>query len=387
MRKITCNRGGAAARAVGALGVIACLLAVAGCGHDVERNAHAEPGAAAPKVTVAEPIVSEVTEWSEHTGRAEAVDTVEIRARAAGHLQRVAFHEGDLVKKGDLLFVVDPRPAEAALTRARAELERSRIDLELGRRDTARAEHLFKTNVIAEREWDTQSTALLQLGARTHVAAAAVSTAELDLEYSFVRAPFAGRIGRILVTPGNLVGPSMASPLATLVSVDPLHVYVDVDETHALHLGRAGANGIARAGFADEVGYPHEATIDFLDNRVDPQSGTQKVRVVVRNEDGKLTPGLFARVRLPEGGARSAVLIEDRAVGTDQDRRYVLVVDKGGTAQYRAVKLGPLHEGLRIVREGVAPSDRVIVNGLQRVRPGAKVTADVVAMSKDGGVR
>jgi RND family efflux transporter MFP subunit len=361
------------------------MIATASCGHGVERDAHAGPGGAPPEVTVAEPLVLRVGEFSEHTGRAEAVDSVEIRARASGHLQRVQFHEGELVEKGDLLFVVDPRPYDAALTRAKAELERARVDQELAKRDTARADHLFKSNVISERDWDTQSSSLLQLAARTQVAAAALSSAQLDVDYAYIRAPISGRIGRILVTQGNLVGPTLPSPLTTLVSVDPLHVYVDVDEAHALHLGHVTPDApiVAKVGFADEAGHPHDATLDFVDNRVDPQTGTLKVRVVVKNPDGKLTPGLFARVRLPDGAARDSVLVADRAVATDQDRRYVLVVDRDGKVQYRAVKLGPLHEGLRVVREGLSASDRVVVRGLQRVRPGVQVKAEVIPMSKD----
>ena len=319
---------------------MAMLLATASCGHAVERDAHAGPGGGAPEVTVAAPVVLRVSEFSEHTGRAEAVDSVEIRARASGYLDRVQFREGEMVKKGDLLFVVDPRPYDAALTRAKAELERAQVDQQLGKRDTERAERLFKSNSISERDWDTQSSSLLQLAARTHVAASAVSSAQLDVEYAYIRAPIAGRIGRILVTQGNLVGPTLPSPLTTLVSVDPLHVYIDVDETHAMHLDRSsGPSTVAQVGFADEPGYPHEATLDFVDNRVDPQTGTLKVRLVVQNDDHKLSPGLFARVRLPDGAAKDSVLITDRAISTDQDRRYVLVVDRDSKVQYRNVKV------------------------------------------------
>jgi RND family efflux transporter MFP subunit len=371
--------------AMGAV-LLAALAATVSCGqHGVEGEAHAGPANALPEVTLANPVVMSVAEYSEHTGRAEAVESVEIRARASGHLQQVKFAEGELVTKGDLLFVVDPRPYEASLTRARAELERARIDQELGKRDTTRAKNLFESKSISERDWDTQSTTLLQLAARTQVASAAVSSAQLDVDYAYVRAPISGRIGRIQVTQGNLVGPTLPTPLTTLVSVDPLHVYVDVDEAHALHLGRKNPDApvVAKVGFADEPGHPHDATLDFVDNRVDPQTGTIKMRVVVKNPGGKLTPGLFARVRLPDGVAHDSVLVADRAVGTDQDRRYVLVVGSDDKVQYRAVKLGPLHEGLRVVREGLTTGDRVVVRGLQRVRPGVQVKAQVVAMSKD----
>lgn len=369
------------------VGIVALGALAAACDGHLERDVHAGPApsaAAAPKVTVAQPLVAPVGEWSDHTGRAEAVDSVEIRPRASGHLQRVAFKEGELVKAGDLLFVVDPRPYGAALSRAQADLERAQVDQQQAQREATRAETLFKTRVITEQERDTQSSSLLQLMARAKVASAAVSSAQLDLEYAYVRAPIAGRIGRTMVTAGNLVGPAMPSPLTTLVSVNPLHVYVDVDESNALRLGR-GTKGappvVAQVGFSDEPGHPHAATVDFVDNRVDPQTGTLRVRVVVRNDDGRLTPGLFARVRMPLGAAHDTVLVDDRAVGTDQDRRYVYVVDPQNKVQYRAVKLGPLHEGLRVVREGLTPADRVVVVGLQRVRPGAPVSVDLVPMA------
>lgn len=379
------------AKLFGIVAVAALGLSAVACDGRVERDAHAQAAPPATKVTVALPTVASVGEWSDHTGRAEAVESVEIRSRATGHLQRVAFKDGDLVKRGDLLFVIDPRPYDAALSRAQADLERARIDQELAQRDAVRAETLFKSNVISEHDRDTQSSASLQLAARSKVAGAAVASAQLDLEYTAVRAPISGRIGRTLVTPGNLVGPT-SPPLTTLVSVDPLYVYVDVDEANALRLGRNGGTdaAVAQVGFADEPGHPHAGTIDFVDNRVDPQTGTLRVRVVVKNDGGRLTPGLFARVRLPLGEARDAVLVADRAVGTDQDRRYVYVVDGEDKVQYRAVKLGPLHEGLRVVREGLSASDRVVTVGLQRVRPGVKVAPELAAMAtppKEGAAR
>lgn len=373
------------------LATAALSLLAASCGHSVERDAHADQGPGAVKVKVATPITTQLEETSDYTGRAEAVDDVEIRPRASGHIQQVAFHEGELVKKGDLLFVIDPRPAQAAIARAHAEISQIHADHGLAERDTDRAEKLFKSASISARELDVQKSSLESLKARGESASAALQTAQLDLEYCYVRAPVSGRIGRIVVTPGNFVGPTTAQPLATVVSVNPLHVYVDVDETRALGLGRAlldpaGARGgVAHVGFADEAAYPHDAKIDFLDNRVDARTGTQKVRVVVDNSDGKLTPGLFARVRLDEGASHPAILVDDRAVGTDQDRRFVWVVDGENKVQYRAVKLGPIHDGLRVVREGVAANDQVVVAGLQRVRGGAAVTPEKVAMGASTG--
>ena len=255
----------------------------------------------------------------------------------------------------------------------------SRVDQELARKNAARGEQLFQANVISEQDWDTRSATFHQLEARTQVASATVNSAQLDLDYAVVRSPISGRIGRFLVTPGNLVGPSLPSPLATVVSVDPLYVYMDVDETRALRLGRTP--GVpARIGFSGEDGYPHEVSLDFVDNRVDPQTGTIKVRAVLPNPDGRWVHGLFARVQLPEQASHPAILIADLAVATDQDRRFVWVVGPDGKVEHRTVKLGPMNGGLRVVREGLTTADRIIVRGLQRVRPGAVVLPETISM-------
>src|SRR5438445_9536556 len=353
--------------------LVISLAAAVGCGRRAEAGTSV--GESHPKVTVAQPLAATVADFSEHTGRTEAPEAVEIRTRASGHLVRAAFREGDLVKKGDLLFVVDPRPYQAALARAQADLQSVRADYELAKKNAARAEELLKTNVIPQRDYDAQSAAVDQFGARR----AAVSSAELDLDYAYVRSPIAGRIGRILITAGNIVGPGTASPLATVVSVDPLYVYIDVSEIEGLRLRGAGG-GVARVGFPGQDGYPHEVPIDSIDNRVDPATGTLKVRAVVRNPDGRLSHGLFARVRLTDGAAREVLLVADRAIATDQDRRFVWVVGADGRARYHAVKLGPLEDGPRVVREGLSPSDRVVVRGLQRVRPGVEVTPELIAI-------
>jgi len=365
-----------------AASVVFCSLAaasLAGCAKDIEKEAHAGPADTRPQVTVAQVTEAAVTEFSEHTGHTESPSTVEIRARATGYLTRAAFHEGDLVKKGELLFEVDAKPYQASLARAKAELASARVDVELARKNATRGEQLFQANVISEQDWDTRSATFHQLEARTQVASAAVNSAELDLEYAYVRSPIAGRIGRFLVTPGNLVGPSLPTPLTTVVSIDPLYVYVDVDETRALRLGRT-PGAVARVGFSGEDGFPHEATLDFVDNRVDPQTGTLKVRAVLKNPDGRWVHGLFARVQLPEDSSHEAILIADLAVATDQDRRFVWVVAADGKVEHRTIKVGPLNGGLRIVREGLTTRDRIVVRGLQRVRPGAVVAAQTIAM-------
>lgn len=369
-----CFRGAWLALALGF-----CLIAVSSACVQPSQT-HAADGPPRPKVTVASPVTSAVTEWSDHTGRAEAVATVEIRARASGYLTKTSFREGDIVKKGELLFVIDERPYRAALRRARAELESLRADRELAQRNAQRAEQLLAAHTIAERDADRDKSLVSTLDARAEVAAAAVAQAELDLDYAFVRSPITGRIGRLLVTPGNLVGPNTPTPLATIVSVDPLHVYIEVDEARALRLAREG-DVKANIGFAGEAGYPHQASLDFFDNHVDPATGTLKVRAVLNNPDGTLTDGLFARVRLPEGApSQPALLIADQAVNTDQNRRFVWVVADDGKVTYRPVKLGPLDQGLRIVRDGLTANDKVVVRGLQRIRPGAAVDFDTVPM-------
>jgi RND family efflux transporter MFP subunit len=332
-------------------------------------------------VTVALPVRAPVAEYSEHTGRTEAPGVVELRARVAGHLVRAPFREGDPVRKGDLLFVVDPRPFQAAVERARAELASIRADRALAARNEARAEQLVKAAAISERDFDQQKSALEQLAARQAVASAALASAELDLAYASVRAPIAGRIGRKLVTEGNLVGPSTPMPLATLVSVDPLYVYIDVDEARGLALSH-DKSAQAKVGFAGEEGYPHSARVDFVDNRVDATTGTLRVRAIVANAEGRLRHGLFARVRLTSGAPTPALLISDRAVATDQDRRFVWVVGSDDKVQYRPVTLGQLDGALRVVRAGLRPDDRVLVRGLQRVRPGAEVAAALIPMQE-----
>jgi RND family efflux transporter MFP subunit len=352
------------------------VMATASCESAVQ-SVHAAPGAPRPKVTVAQPAVATVAEYSEHTGRTEAPDAVEIRSRATGYLTKATFREGDLVKKGDLLFVVDPRPYEAALARSRAELEATRADLNLAQKELERANQLYGRGTITEQQLDARSSQVAQLAARQALASATIQTAALDLAYAHVRSPIDGRIGRMLVTPGNLVGPTLPTPLATVVSVDPLYVYVDVDETRAMRLRREGKAYLA---FPGEDSFDREASIDFLDNRVDPNTGTLRIRAVVPNPDGKLAHGLFARVRLPDGEATPAMMVADRAIATDQDRRYVWVIDAQGKAQYRSVTLGRMEAGLRVVRSGLTPDDRVVVRGLQRVRAGTEVEAEQVSM-------
>jgi RND family efflux transporter MFP subunit len=346
------------------------------CGGRVEANTQAD---AKPTATVALPVREAVTEYTEHTGNLEAPESVEIRPRVSGAVMRAGFREGDVVKKGQLLFVIDPRPFEVAAARAKAELASIRADLDLARKNFARAKSLLDAHAIAQRDFDVQSASQNQLGAREQSASAALASAHLDLEYAYIRSPIDGRIGRKLVTVGNLVGPTTPSPLATVVSMDPLYAYVELEEARGQELER-GKSLTVDIGFTGEDGYPHRAPVDFIDNHVDASSGTVKVRAVIPNHDGKLTQGLFARVRVPRATVQDALLVADRAIATDQEHRFVLVVDQTGKVQYRAVQLGSISDGLRVVRSGLTPDDRVIVRGLQRLRPGAIVQPELIAM-------
>ncbi|MFN8640421.1 MAG: efflux RND transporter periplasmic adaptor subunit [Candidatus Binatia bacterium] len=360
---------------------LALLLVLAACGG-------APPPAAAPppKVTVARPVQRNVVEWDEYIGRLEAVESVEVRARVSGYLEAVKFTDGAMVKKGDLLFVIDPRPYLAALRRAEAELSLAKARLDLARSRFERATRLVQRNAISQEEADTRAAEARQAEAAVEAAQAALESARLDVEYADVRAPVSGRVGRTLVTAGNLVNGGTGTQgtlLTTIVALDPLYVYFEADERSYLkyvRLARAGKRPSSRStrnpvqiAFADEQGFPHLGYTDFVDNRLDEQTGTIAVRAVLANPDHLLSPGLFARVRLVGSGEYPALLIPDQAIGTDQARKFVYVVDADQHARYRPVTIGPMIDGLRVVREGLAADDRVVVSGLQRVKIDAPV--------------
>jgi multidrug efflux system membrane fusion protein len=356
-----------------------------------------EPPAAPPAqaVTVAEVPEREITEWDEFTGRLEAVDQVEIRPRVSGYIKRVAFAEGKEVKKGEILFEIDPRPYEADLARAEAELERARSAASLAESEVQRAGKLVEMQAISREEFDSRTSAEAQGGATVRAAEAAVRTARLNLDWTRVRSPIAGRVSNALVTAGNLVeaGPPAGAVLTTVVSVDSMYLYFDSDEqTYLRYAGRARTSGgtnwrTARLpvflGLANESGFPHEGRLDFVDNQVDPQSGTIRTRAVFSNRSRALTPGLFARVKLVGTEKVNTMLVRDAAIGTDQDRKFVLVVGSGDTLAYRPIVPGRLTDGLRIVSSGLRPGERIVVNGLMRVRPGMKVAPTLTAMVPD----
>ncbi len=332
-----------------------------------------------PEVSVAQVLQRDVTQWNEVTGRVAAVETVELRPRVSGYIERVAYREGDEVRKGQLLFVIDPRPYRAALAQAEANLERARSEARLARSQDARAQALVDAKAISREEFDTRKAATAQGDATVRAAEAAVASARLDLQFTEVRSPIDGRAGRAMVTTGNLAQAD-GTLLTTVVSLDPVHVYFETDEQAFLRDG-AAAQSRVRVGLADESGHPHAGIVDFVDNQVDAATGTIRARAVLPNPDRRFTPGLFARVQL-EGGARTkALLIDDKAVLTDQDRKYVYVLGKGNQAMRKDVVLGRTIDGLRVVASGLSAQDTVIVNGVQKVFfPGMPVVPKKVAM-------
>lgn len=357
-------------------------LLLAACGAD------APPPPPPPSVTVAAAEAREITEWDEFAGRFEAVDAVEVRPRVSGHIQRVAFTEGSDVRKGQVLFEIDPRPYAAELERAVAELERQRTRRGLAASEVARAERLLSVQAISREEFDARTSARTQGDAEVRAAQAAVAAARLNLEWTRVRAPIDGRVSRAEVTEGNLVaaGAPGMPPLTTVVSRSPIYVYFEGDEQAYLKVaGLSGKGGSVWVGLANEEGFPHEAKLDFVDNRLDPASGTIRARAVIDNANGRFTPGLYARVRLAGSSRYTATMVRDGAIGTDQDRKFVLVLKADGTVEYRAVELGRLVDGLRVIRSGLRPGEKIVVNGLQRVRPGAKVAAREEPMSAAPG--
>lgn len=338
-----------------------------------------------PQVTVSQPVAREVVEWDEYTGRLEAVESVEVRARVNGYLQSIHFTDGAVVQKGALLFVIDPRPYQEELNRATAALEQAMARSERTQKDLARAQQLVRSRAISQEELDTRSADQREAQEAVQAARAAAEAARLNVEFTQVRAPISGRISRQFVTEGNLVngGTAQSTLLTTIVSLDPIYGYFEVDERSYLKYSRLWRNGTrsgsrearipVNLGLADETGFPHQGRLDFLDNRLDPNTGTMTGRAIFPNANLTLTPGLFARIRLPGSSQYGALLISDEAIGTDQTQRFAFVVIDQDTVEYRKVELGPIIDGLRVIRIGLKPEDWVIVNGVQRVRAGVKV--------------
>jgi multidrug efflux system membrane fusion protein len=372
---------------VPALGGLAALttsvliaLAVAGCGTQAAETAGPPPA----EVSVASVVSRTVRPWDEFTGRISAVESVDLRPRVSGYIERVAYAEGQEVNKGDLLFVIDQRPYQAQLAQAQAQLERARSDASLAHTQDARAQKLIDAKVISREDFEARRAASHSSDASVRAAEAAVASARLNLQYTEIRAPISGRAGRALVTVGNLAQAD-ATLLTTLVSLDPMYVYFDSDEQTYLRSQAGAGNGAednaVRVGLANESGYPHAGTVDFVDNQVDPDTGTIRARAVLPNPDRQLTPGLFARVQLQGSDDLKALLIDDKAVLTDQDRKFVYVVGPDHIAQRRDITLGSVVDGLRVVTTGLKPGDQVVVDGVQRVfYPGMPVKSTIVPM-------
>ena len=372
-----------------ALGAMLLSLLLVGCDNSVAQNA-APP---APAVNAADVVVKSISQWDSFNGRIEAVESVQLRARVSGYIDKVNFTDGQEVKKGEVLFTIDDRTYRAALEQAQATLERAKTQASLARSEANRTDKLINTNLVSREEWEQRRAAAIQAQADIRAAQAAVDAAQLNLDFTKVTAPIDGRASRALITSGNLVtAGDSASVLTTLVSQKTVYVYFDVDESTYLHyqnLARSGQGASSNhtalpveIGLAGEEGYPHQGKVDFLDNQLAPSTGTIRMRALLDNAQRQFTPGLFARVRLPGSAEFQATLIDDKAVLTDQDRKYVYIVDKEGKAQRRDITPGRLADGLRIVQQGLKPGDKVIVDGLQKVfMPGMPVNAKTVAMT------
>ena len=344
-------------------------------------------------VKTALPLQKEVVEWDEYTGRIEATESVEIKARVDGYLDKVYFKDGDRVKKGDLLFVIDPRPYRAELERAEGALEQAKSRFDLARNDLGRAEHLRKSKAISEEEYDRRGKAVRESGAGVRSLEAALQTARLNLDFTEIRAPIGGRISRELITAGNLVKADQTL-LTRIVSIDPVYVYLDADE-HAVLKYRRLAQEIKRSGadaaripvelaLIDESGFPHQGFIDYQEPRMDATTGTLRLRGVFKNPDELLSPGFFARVRIPGSAPYRALLLPERAIGADQGQKFVWIAKNDGSIEYRKIQAGAHFGSFRSITDGLRPDDRVVIEGIQKLRPGAKVQAEPTLLSESG---
>lgn len=364
--------------------IIASVLVLAGCDSGQPGGEQAPPP---PEVSIAQVLSKPVQQWDEYTGRVRAIHTVELRARVSGYVQRVAYKEGQEVKQGDLMFLIDQRPYRTALANAQAQLDRARAAEQLAGMRDKNARLLMKDEAISREEADTRRTTYTQSAADINAAQAEVAHAKLQLEFTEVRAPVAGKTSRALVTVGNLAVADQTI-LTTVVSQDPIYVYFDVDENSYLRYSEQERDGkdaspgtSVRVGLANEEGYPHAGTINFFDNQVNSDVGIIRVRAVLPNADRIFTPGLFVRVQFVSGSKENVLLIDDKAVMTDQDRKYVYVVDKDAKIQRKDIVPGRMAEGLRVIQSGLAPDDKVVVAGQQKIHPGMSVKPNEIPMA------
>ncbi|OMG74743.1 efflux RND transporter periplasmic adaptor subunit [Burkholderia ubonensis] len=347
---------------------------------------HAEAQPPAAEVDVAAAVEKHIVDWQSYSGRLEAIDKVEVRPLVSGTIVAVHFKDGALVRKGDPLFTIDPRPYVVEVDRAEARLASAQARRSFTDADLARARRLIVDNAIAKRDFDEKQNASREADADLKAAQAALEAAKLNLGYTRIVAPVAGRVSRAEMTVGNIVFPgASAPPLTTLVSLSPIYASFDVDEqTYLTYLSRNGKGAMpVMLGLADESGYSHPGSVSSIDNRIDSGSGTVRVRAIFNNPDGMLLPGLYARVKISGSEPHPAVLISDGAIGTDQEKKFVMVVDAQNRVQYREILPGHLQDGLRIVSRGLQPGERIVVNGLQRIRPGASVKPNLIPMAAD----
>jgi len=371
-----------------ALSLIAIVL-LQGC---EPSKAETPAGPPAPDVSVAEVVARNVTQWDEFNGRVAAVETVSIRPRVSGRVDEVSYTEGQEVEKGQVLFVIDPRPFQAALKLAEAELARASTQAKLAKTEMARVSKLLEAKMISQEDYDKRAAAAQQGDAQIQAAAAAVEIARLNLEFTEVRSPINGRAGQALVTAGNLVNAEISPTLlTTVISLSPVYVYFEGDEQTYLRYVEMARNGErpssrdvqnpVRVGLANEVGFPHEGYMDFVDNQLDPETGTIRARAVLDNQQRIFTPGLFARVQLLGSGSKAVLLVDDKAILTDQDRKYVYLLGPENRAVRRDVETGRLAEGLRVITSGLSAGDQVIVHGVQKIfYPGMVVNPQQVKM-------
>jgi multidrug efflux system membrane fusion protein len=379
-------KGGSSLARAGMWLVVLCAVTFATTGCKEAASEVKQKLPAAP-VDAAQVVTKNIRVSDEFNGRVWATESVEIRPRVTGYIDRVAFHEGQTVHSGDLLYVIDPRPYRDAADGAKADLDREHAAADFAKIQSERTQRLKQSDAVSQEELQNRGSDLLQSGARVKAAEAAVATAELNLSYTEVRSPINGRISRTVLTLGNLAQADQ-TVLTTVVSIDPVYVYFDCDEQSYLRFQQSSHHGSGvssenpvRVALANEQNFPHAGHIDFVDNQLNPTTGTIRARVVLPNPDHTLTPGLFARVQLQSAAPAEAILIDDKAVLTDQDRKYVYVVGQGNVAQRKDIVLGGMSDGLRIVKSGLTPQDRVVVGGLQLIYfPGAPIAPKLTSM-------